>query len=80
MLYSKSIFVEMCSIIDLYAEYLIKTLTMLDRTFSGCCMQLLLSKLSKVFYIVTSPSPFIGFYITNAPVIVLILFRPVQPD
>nr|ABA94410.1 hypothetical protein LOC_Os11g36580 [Oryza sativa Japonica Group] len=41
---------------------------------------LLLSKLSKVFYIVTSPSPFIGFYITDAPVIVLILFRPVQPD
>uniref|UniRef100_A0A0E0GGR4 Uncharacterized protein n=1 Tax=Oryza nivara TaxID=4536 RepID=A0A0E0GGR4_ORYNI len=29
-------------------EYPIKTLTMLDRTFSGCCMQLLLSKLSKM--------------------------------
>jgi hypothetical protein len=53
---------------------------MLDRIFGECCMQLLLSKPSKVLYIVTSPSPFTGFYITDAHVIVLNLFQPVQPD
>ncbi|BAS92821.1 Os05g0214100 [Oryza sativa Japonica Group] len=36
--------IEMCSPIDLNAEYPIIILTMLDHTFGGCCMQLLLSK------------------------------------